>query len=195
MPKLYKCPICGCTEYYEIDSISRQSIRNFGNNHQNERKTSPRSLIEYQLSLEDAYIREETFNFNAAVCLCKKCGHIDLFNEHLLSDIKKEEAELNISIKEKKKELSLLLNKRDELTKWLSFATSRIEEISKLLVDQDITIRKHNELEEENETIHNKMSLIEAEKQELLIQIQKADDELVFVQERLKRVAICTIKN
>ena len=106
----YKCPICGCTEYYSIPtqgSVSERSLgTGFSDNPYTKEITYPRCLVEYELELSgDAWLTSSNFEFNATVRLCKKCGHIDLFNESMLEQIKRDEEEFSKQITIKEQEI------------------------------------------------------------------------------------------
>ena len=91
----YKCPICGCTEHYSIPAVGREEIS--------------RSLVKYEFDIYgDAYIRKAEVSFDANIRLCKNCGHMDLFNEGMLEEIKKDEQELSKLVSSKEEELHSL---------------------------------------------------------------------------------------
>ena len=88
MPSKYKCPVCGCTEYYSMSGASNSSnCPHSGNKSDNNRNALINANIDLN-SFEFLDIRGFGVQLNAEVCLCANCGHIDLFNENLAKTFK-----------------------------------------------------------------------------------------------------------
>ena len=193
MPLPYKCPICGCTEYYEIPGLGKEKRERKGTGYtDNPYRTEiiePRCLVEYEAEISgDASYYRHVMNVNANVRLCKACGHMDLFNEGMLREIKQTEDELNGKIKDKEQELLNLQNEQKQIEKELGEIEVRLKEISKLLLDEDITIRKHNELEQEAKEIGAKRPQLEKKSKQIPLDIEKVERELNSLKWDLKNV-------
>ena len=194
MPKIYKCPICGCTEYYEIPGVGQESrITTGGPYSDNPHKTTiiqPRCLIQYEIDIwGDARISKNVFSFNANVCLCKNCGHMDLFNENMLKSIKAAEEEFSEQIKAKENEIKELNLKEKELLKELDDIKNRTKKISELLGDENITVKQQRELQEESKELNSNRASLEKEVNQIQPKISKLNEELAELKDRVLKVA------
>ena len=182
MPSKYKCPVCGCTEYFPLVPSrvgSRSSSDSKGNGNPKER-----SLIDSDLSIDCAEwlsIREFNIKLNAEVCMCKNCAHIDLFGEDLLKNVQNDNEIKRKEIEQKENELSVLKQRKAELEKELAQIRSREEEIVKLLKNEEITVKQHNQLLEESKIVGKKRPLLEKELKKIEPTIYELEQELTIL--------------
>lgn len=184
MPKIYKCPICGCTEYYEIPAIGKDTEDSF-----KREIIHPRCFIEYEIEISgDASLRINTMNVNANICLCKKCGHMDLFNEGMLLAIQQSEARIQNDIKAKEQGLINLKQEQKDIEIELKRINEELANIGKLLLDDELTIRKHNELEEESKRLGADRPLLEKRIKEIPDETKKLEQEIEVLKWDLEHV-------
>lgn len=140
----YKCPICGCEEFYIIDGVS---------------SPNENGLIQYKIEIwGDAYLRENVLNCNFETRVCKECGHVDLFKnpKHLrdeLENYKKQIAEKCAQIDSLKNKISLLKEEQKQ-------NKSRIVFLEKQLTNDEITIKQQKEYQKELKEINDKNGLL-----------------------------------
>ena len=189
MPSKYKCPVCGCTEYYSLSGSSTSTHSTFNGTH-NENDGS-KSLISADLDIycaEHLDIRSFGVSLNAEVCLCKNCGHIDLFNESRVRHFQSEKERLDNELRAKESELSNLKEEQKKIENELASMRERTQAIAKLLTDEDITIRQHKELEQEAQEINSKRPQLEKRLAQLTNEIGQTEREYSSLSLKLGKV-------
>lgn len=165
MSKTYKCPICGETEHFPVESFS-------GSWHGGNRETS---LFE-GVGLEGHILA----NYSAYVC--KNCGHVDFFAPSIAAKLSVAKSERDTRIRqaeealerakaERQNALAPLLEEEERLKK-------RLLEIAPLLSSDEITIKRHHELEEERVRIESRMREIAQKKVPFDRKVRDAEGEL-----------------
>ena len=95
MSKSFKCPICGCTEHYEIGSVGSKLEQWLGSGYSDDPRriivTEQRALLDHEFSISGDASGSCSLNANFEAYLCKKCGHVQLFAEDMLRAIKFDE--------------------------------------------------------------------------------------------------------
>lgn len=188
MPKFYKCPICGCTEYYEIPSIRRGEDRETCLKNGTKIKLSPRYLLNVDIDIHgDAWLRQN-IDFNASVCLCKKCSHIDLFNEPMLESIKADEKEFKERIVFINEQLIKNEDEKKNIELKLEANNEKVSSLTKKLKDEDITIRMHNEAEKQLKTIKSDINDLQRQLADLSNISNELKEDLSQTEEYLKNI-------
>ena len=198
----YKCPICGCTEHYElIGSGTPHEEHHVESKYNKEGKVeihnsrleSPKSLLLTKIKLSsysEASIAEFFVNLNASVYICKKCGHIDLFNPLLVENIKKEEKELQVEIAAKEKQLIELEQADKASREELDKIVEKLKELNKKLSDENITIKQHNAYKEEAKKLGEDEPKIRHNHQVSSLSKEKLEKEIADLRQKLKDVSI-----
>lgn len=149
--KDYKCPICGCTEHYQVPFVKElHGGGDYGysysvsktlmfNKHKNNVVETYRGIICGECS-DGKY---------TTTYLCKGCGHVDLFAEALLKKIKADDATYTEEVEKLSEEVSELTKKVEQLRKEEEKLLTRCEELGQLIKSEDITIRQQKEYKEE----------------------------------------------
>ena len=125
----YKCPICGCEEFYEIRGISQPNEV---------------GLFQYELEIYgDAYIRKNELNPSFSTRVCKECGHVDLYKnpgslQNELDAFNKKIAEKDLEIKSIEKQIESRKKQQEEDQK-------RELYLEKQLKNDQITIKQQKE--------------------------------------------------
>ncbi len=188
MPLKYKCPVCGCTEYY---SLSGSASSNNDSPRDGQQNYSNKALINAFLDIycaESLRIRSFDVSLNAQVCLCKNCGHIDLFNENLVSTFQSDKERFGEELRAKQAELENLNSEKKNTEEELAKIRERTQVIAKLLSSEDITIRQHKELESEAQGINSRRPQLEKRLAQLTKEIEQAQRDYNSIKGKLDRV-------
>ena len=169
MPKKFKCPICGCTEHYNIDSIGSKSF----------------SLISYSNDLHGDVYGGIDISGNFETYICKECGHVQMFSEKLLKQLEKHNKGVDDEIKKLSNDLKIIKSKIDENQKQLLPMQKRIDELVELLKSEDITIKQQKEYKSELDKLSSENSVrrLNREIKYLNIDLEKKEKELQDLKE------------
>ncbi len=184
MSKVLKCPICGYGNHFVIPFLDTNL----------DKSVKRRYLIEHTITLSqysDASIGINKYDSYITAHVCKKCGHIELYAEKLLKEIASGKERLNEMIGIRKKELPSLKKEINALESKLKQIDENLSTIEKSLIDENITIKRHKELEEEYkhlqqdkysakskiDSVKNKLTPIESEIAKLNSKLSKISEE------------------
>jgi len=149
----FKCPICGCEDHFNIQSIGATieipQYSSDGTIDDNAKKViqKPSSLfIETTYKGYGECGDSTSISPNFTTLICKKCGHVDLFYDHKglelkVSEYKKSMSDIEFKINEVKKTLN-------EIDKQYKDNLAEIEDIQNKLSSDEITVREQKELTE-----------------------------------------------
>lgn len=161
----YRCPICGCEEYYTIDGV---------------REPGHNSLIEYDLYIiGDAQVKSNTFSTSFSTRVCKSCGHIDLFKDpsHLerqVDEHKKMIEGANQEIKSIEEEIEKLNLEKKKNEERLDFLNNQLE-------SDEITVKQQKEYEEELIEVKDHLGISRKEMNILEDRLRKAQEKKVTI--------------
>ena len=188
--KEFKCPICGCNEYYRIDMLGQKRIEKnyvlndpknpYGGSHWETNIIMPKSILYYELItryLEGSVSLEVGDNVNAR--LCKECGYVSLFATGLLDRLKSEEEALKKEQEEINAKLNSLNKEKKELLEKIEPMYERLKELGKLLSSEDITIKQQKEYKEE-------VKKLESEIKQSKKRLDPIDEEISLLEKKLK---------
>ena len=193
----YKCPICGCEECY----ILKSSGSNGKSTHLREGcplsiEFSPRNLIDFDIEIfGDAYIRNLVHNVNATVCLCKKCGHVDLFASQMLREIENDLKTLSKLEEKTLKEIKLLDGKLKNYNDNVENFENRLSELKHLIKDENKTIKEHNNFVQEEKIIREDLAKLNRSTITPRKRLEELNKKLEMLTEQKKRVAEESILN
>lgn len=197
MPKQYKCPICGSTEYYNIPGHEPSQITRVTKNNYEDGyivgQTTKTVIIEHRNLFNIGARSNErvdvSFIVNAEICLCKNCGHLDFFNEEMLLDIKTNEKSFRDLLNQKQKDMNDLNEKiNDKKNEEINLEKSIIDYETKIK-DENITIKQQNQYLQELDVCKEKIKIVKKENYKLDKMREALKEELSDVKFRLDNVA------
>ena len=193
MSKSFKCPICGCTEHYEIGSVGSKLEQWLGSGYSDDPRriivTEQRALLDHEFSISGDASGSCSLNANFEAYLCKKCGHVQLFAEDMLRAIKFDEERLSSEIAAKQKEVKELNDKAASLDSEKAKIEKRLNELNSLLKSEDITVKQQKEFTLEKEEAQKRLRDIEKENKLISPNLEKALAELEKLKDRLDNVS------
>ena len=142
MGKEFKCPICGCSEHFEIGATGKDDF----------------NLITYKNELKGEVWGELIINGNFNVYLCKKCGHVDLFNTEMVEEINKQNKVVDEKAESIINEINRINGKIKSIKEKTEPVLKRIDELKQLLKSEDITIRQQKSYQQELDQLEEKKS-------------------------------------
>lgn len=130
----YKCPICGCEEFFTVEAVSS--------------KSNIAALFEYDLEISgDAWITRHSFSTYFSNRICKSCGHVDLFKDP--ESLRQMVEAYENSVKEIKLEIEQIEKEIKELELQRENDEQKAVYLEEQLKSDEITVRQQNEFKEE----------------------------------------------
>ena len=151
MAETFKCPICGCTEHYQLRTIYDASDYD---------ENQPRALMTFVYKPDADNWSRLSLNSHFCAYLCQKCGHVELFAKGMVDEINDQKNVLNKKIEETQLSIKELKAKKDTMKEEKAILQKRSKELSSLLKSEDITIRQQKQYSEEAKKISNAIDKI-----------------------------------
>ena len=152
--KSFKCPICGNETHLSMGAIVRDDsiVPNPWVDSGKIGRVDNSSMIRFGNTLcVDGGGFELKSYFKAYAC--SKCGHISLFAEPFIEQMKAKKASLEEERKELQKQLACLENGIKETRKQRDAFKSEVAKITKELSSDEITVRRQRELQAQLESL------------------------------------------
>ena len=138
----YKCPICGCEEFYLISAVT---------------EPGKGGLFEYEIELwGDAYLRKNTLSGSFETRVCKSCGHVDLYKNP--RDIQRRINEHEQKISNANQQVKAVEDRIEELKKQNKADEERLVYLEKQLKSDEITVRQQREFQDEFREVRERIA-------------------------------------
>lgn len=164
-----KCSQCGSTKFLKKDFLCEAKTLNewetdrgtgvFANNVNKIDETA--QLFGYQIVVRGDAEGDMRIVGNCDAYICEECGHVELFAKEFVEKVHaKEEADRTLA-KEKEREEAKLRSDYSELEEFVFKIRKSIPVLEKKIADENVTVKEHNEAE--NELIWIKRNLPDCE--------------------------------
>lgn len=150
-----KCSQCGSTKFLKKDFLCDAKTLNewekgcgvFDGNANKIDETA--QLFGYQFVLRGDADGGFRIVGNCDAYICEECGHVELFAKEFVEKVRaKEEADRALAV-EKKREETKLRSDHSELEEFVLKIRKLIPVLEKRIADENITVKEHNEAENE----------------------------------------------
>lgn len=178
----FKCIICGCTKHYEVNVLDSKESQI------NNATFYPRTLIQCSTRSYGDGATDIEFKNEPSAFVCSKCGHVELFAEDLVEEIKQDEIKLTSKIQSLKKEIKDIKLELEQNRIALSNLNKQKDKMESLIKSEEISLKELREYNNGKVEMERNINHTSHEIERMNSRLQEIENKLSILDYQLENV-------